>query len=202
MKHRCPWCGEYIGNEKGISMLTSKCPFCCNKYKSYRKSIRYLIPFSICLIALVVLFNLGLPVYSYYFIGLMGINEIILRLCPYIKDSDHYVIQKRQYAKISLYSKEVTHIKFPKLRLVENQIFTICFINENNTPISHMICVSTESIHWEKQNRRLACIFAFLPLGQLDKEYSTGTRFYLFYNNKKIGEGFLGEKLVGFNQYS
>lgn len=200
MTKRCPWCGEIINRKKSY-FNTNRCDNCGNNYKAYRKSIRYLVLFSISVILLIATFIMELPICSFAFLAVMGINELIISLCPYVKDSEHYIVQKRQYATISIYDKVISKIRFSRLLIVENQILTICFVSENNTPLSNMICVSLENIKWKQKSRNLTCVFAYLPLGKLDRVYSELTKFYIFFNNEKIGEGNLGKILSGFNSH-
>lgn len=202
MIKRCPWCGEDTkNNKKGSYIYGMKCNSCNNKFVVYRKNKKYILMLFVVVILIISSIIFDMPYFSYFSIIALFVNELILSICPYVKESDHYVIQKRQYARINLYNKEISHISFPKLEIVENQIFTVCFVDINERPISQMICVSTESVRWEKVSGKFKCVLAYLPLGKLDKEYTEETKFYLFYNNKKIGEGFLGKMLEGFNNY-
>lgn len=194
---RCPWCGmEFKPQSYNV-----KCIYCKNKIKPYYNIYCMILMVLISILAATTMFAyrniivfLVLLASSYVF------KNIILLHVPYKIDSDKYVYKKRQEANIELYQKSINNA-IKHIIISENRIFTICFISKDNVPISHMICVATESIHWNKEQKGLKCIFAYLPLGKLDKEYTEETKFYLFYNNKKIGEGFLGKMLEGFNNY-
>jgi len=77
--------------------------------------------------------------------------------------------------------------------MVKNkEIFPICFVDECDKPISPMICVSVEEIKWDKRNCN--CTIYFLKYGNADREYENGTKFYVFYDEQRIGSGILGEK--------
>ena len=200
--YRCPWCGESTkSNKKGSYIYGMKCNSCNNKFVVYRKNIKYILLLFAVVLLIILSIIFDMPYFSFFSIAALFVNELILSICPYVKESEHHVIQKRQYAKINLYNKAISHISFPKLEIVENQIFTLCFVDENDTPISHMICAAAESIKWYKKQRKCKCILAFLPLGKLDEPYPADTKFYIFYNDKKIGEGITGKILESMNEY-
>ncbi len=200
MIKRCPWCGEDArNNSRGFAVYGKKCMSCGNEFISYRKN-----PLYIFLSVLTILFFIVYFILDAYFVNLpdlvflpfisLGLAELLLTICPYIKQTNHYVNQKRQVAAISFYPE---FHKQARLFVTENQIFTLCFVGENDIPISKMICAATESVKYKKNECK--CILAFLPLGNLDKIYSTGTKFYFYFNNKVVGSGILGEELKGFN---
>ena len=195
MKHRCPWCGEEVQNINGIFFIYGrKCEKCSNHYKAYTKTLIYFISAVIILVVLGFCFFIDTVYYAFY--NLWGIIDLLLvnfalSLCPYEKETNNYVIQRRFKAEIEFFNSKCEKLKFPKLTVIQNQIFSICFV-ENEVPISHMICAATENVKWNKQDCN--CILAFLPLGKLDKIYLQDTEFYVFFNGKKVGKG----KLVKF----
>lgn len=208
--YRCPWCGE---NTKSAPTYYSryryseKCRYCGNRYITDRRHISFLIYFLTMIIISIFICKIRLYDDKNEFFSLvivvLGLLIILFtdNNCLFIVDSNKYVHQKRQFAELTIYNYKLSHIRFYKFNIVENQIFTFCFVDENDTPISHMICAATESIKWYKKQSKCKCILAFLPLGKLEDPYPADTKFYIFYNDKKIGEGITGKVLEGMNEY-
>ena len=200
--HRCPWCGEDTKNNKrGTYTYGMTCNSCNNKFVAYRKNIVYILLLFAIVLFVILSIIFDMPYFTIYTLLSLLINEWILSICPYVKESNKFVPQKRQFAELTIYNKEISHLYFYKYIIIENQIFTLCFVDKNDNPISHMICASSESIKWYKNQRKCKSILAFLPLGKLEEPYPADTKFYIFYNDKKIGEGITGKVLEGMNEY-
>ncbi len=197
MKHRCPWCGEYVKSPGDRYFKVKKCPYCNNKYTNYTKSFVntvFINPYLAVVISISFLAIFGLISMVPYFVimGVLLVVGFFLPSMPFEKESNDYVDELQNKAEIIFYSAAESGLKYIRIIVKNKEVFPICFVDENNKPLSPMIYVSTEDIKW--QERECNCTMNFLQYGNIDKEYRPGTRFYIFYNNKKIGEGTLGEK--------
>ncbi len=187
MKHRCPWCGEQVPNGNSIFFVYGKkCEHCENYYKAYRKTPVYIVFTFVSIVIFGFCEINDIDFGTIITIIIYLIVNLALTLCPYEKETNKYVIQRRFKAEIDFYNCNCQAMKFPKLTVIENQIFSICFV-KNEVPISHMICAATENVKWNK--KACNCILAFLPLGKLEKIYPAETEFYIFVDGKKVGKG-------------
>ena len=66
----------------------------------------------------------------------------------------------------------------------------ICFVDDNEVPISHMLCVSTEDVKFISQKMFESNMF-FIPMMTNNAEFSKGTKFYVFDEKDKIAYGVL-----------
>lgn len=197
MKHRCPWCGENTENNcHGTYIYGMTCNSCNNKFVAYRKTPVYLFFLFIVILFIVIAIVFDLPFMAGGSVITLGMISLVLSKCPYVKETQHYVMQTRQICTFDIYGRKETKMFLPKINLCENQIVTLCFVDKNNLPISKMVAAALESVHIKKNHIR--CILAFLPLSNLDKVYPEGTRFYIFYNERKIGKGCVEEEAKGF----
>ena len=182
-KYRCPWCGNKLPD----FLDKNTCPECNHKIKIFSHSKAY--------IAILILFILSLVILLYLklFLSFLIAFEIETLLLiavyklsiPYrVNDGTHILKQKTQ---IHIYNNKQSDILIPQFVFRKNRIFTICFVNDAGTPISQMICVFLEDI--KINNRDIDLSLAYLPYGKLDKEYPSGTKFYIFLRETKIGEG-------------
>ena len=202
--HRCPWCGadRCFGTAVPFTRYYYiKCSKCGQTYVPDRRHFSFFVYLLLILIVMFSFSIMNMPMICITIISSLVVIFFVGDNCPYIKESNKFVTQKRQFAELNIYAREISHIYFHKYNIVENQIFTLCFIDENDPPISHMICAATESIKWYKKQSKCKCILAFLPLGKLEEPYPADTKFYMFYNDKKIGEGITGKVLEGMNEY-
>lgn len=182
-KYRCPWCGNKLPD----FLNKNTCPECNHKIKIFSHSKSYIALLILFILALVILLylKLFLPFVITFEIGTLLLIAVYKLSIPYrVNDGTHILKQK---AQIQLYSNKQSDILISNFVIVGNKIFTICFVNDAGTPISQMICVFLEDI--KINNRDIDLTLAYLPYGKLDKEYPSGTKFYIFLKETKIGEG-------------
>jgi len=183
VKNRCPWCGNKLPNY----LDRNTCPECNNKIKIFSHTKTYmglLIVFILALLTLLIS-NIFLPCLITFEIGTILLVAIYKLSIPYRVDDGTSIF--KQKAKINIYPNKISDILFPRLAIRKNRIFTLCFVGDDDTPISQMICVFLENI--KINDRNVDFTILFLPFGKLDTHFSSGTKFYIFLRETKIGEG-------------
>lgn len=98
-------------------------------------------------------------------------------------ETQHFIPQKKSKAKFEL----LHDISFLKRHILfsENQMFTICFVNSENIPISHMLCISIEDVKFNSSKLFNAGI-KFIPISDHNVDFHKDDKFYMFYNSEKI----------------
>ena len=103
-------------------------------------------------------------------------------------ESKHFVPRRKAAISVTL----LREYSFFKKRYIfsENRIFVICIVDDNEVPISHMLCVSTEDVKFISQKMFESNMF-FIPMMTNNAEFSKGTKFYVFDEKDKIAYGVL-----------
>lgn len=180
MKKRCPWCGEELDIHPGRKYYCHKCN---NESRACLYGWVYLVGAVLVFISFIALhryfklsFALGMMIW-YGFIGLVLPLEI---------DSKKYVPRKEAQVSVKL----LREYNFIKRRYIfsENQMFVICFFDENETPVSHMLCVSLEDVKFGSAKEFTSSI-KFVPLSDNNVDFAKGTMFYIFDGKEKIAVG-------------
>ena len=104
---------------------------------------------------------------------------------PLRRSSQKYVPVKTANASFKLKSNDLFFSK--RLRFVEDSVFYICFKDENEKPISHMLAVSIDDI--KISNQQITCVFSFMPECEYDTDYSADDLFNLYDDDRLIAEG-------------
>lgn len=181
MKKKCPWCGSAMTIHFGV-FGEYKCDKCNKNSVIKRDGWSYWLP-ALALVGITIAFGLIYTMSSLiiiYAIGLLSSNY-----APLIRSDYKYVPVKAAEASFKL--KEKHSLLFKKLTFLEDSIFYICFKDENDKPISHMLAVSIDDIHF--QNESIDCNFSFMPECKYNTDYHANTIFNIYDNGKLIGEG-------------
>lgn len=203
LQHRCPWCGEKISFFYNIVRFFSKnegkCPFCGNlvhinithfkKQFLFMGIIYLLIASPLALASRIFYRNLQpsagrISIYSAFI--LMLILLLLYFRIPLIRQEKFN--KKCTNVKLN-WHKQKQGILFPRLSVLNGEIFPACFLNSEGKPISTPVCVVLENLKWEK-GRRCRCTIKVV-LDEVPEEglFCRGNRFYLYHNRKKIAEG-------------
>ncbi|WP_044976124.1 hypothetical protein [Ruminococcus sp. HUN007] len=195
-KHKCPWCGNDVFMLSTYSSTKKKCDCCGHNYtycddskacKAQKLSVglmilcMFVVPFNF--LPFIVVFFLSFYVSCYLFI-------------PYerMDDTDKFMI-KKYVSIITMY--DIIKIN-PRKILSYYNIVPICFIKDNDIPISNDICILIESSKKIGPNE-YECIFSFLPLSSVKFDIKEpNTKFIVFDNHEKVGEGIVKGEKEGF----
>lgn len=181
-KHRCPWCGNKLPD----FLNENTCPKCKHTVKIFSHTKTYIgliIGFSIIFFVLFIL-ELFLPCCIFFEMGIILLVAIYKLSIPYRIDDGTKI--SKQKAMIHIYPNKQSDILFPRLIIRKNKIFTLCFVRDDNTPISQIICVFLEDI--KIHHRDLDLTLSYLPFGKLDNKYCSDSKFYIFLRENKIGK--------------
>ena len=195
MIRRCPWCGHEIDELKLLNQMLKKCSHCDHQYieidSEFGEEHRlHNIRMALLALSLVSAFLL---VYSPLFIFLSQTLMIAFSLIKSMqtnhrRDNDKDIFTYKKYtADITFTEKLSTRQK--KKYLSTCNVIPVCFVNAENIPVSHTICIYIENAAVISENK-YECTFSFLPLSEVKFAISeTGIRFYLFDDKLKIAEG-------------
>lgn len=182
MKKRCPWCGEIVP-EKFFPFAGYVCPSCGNRSKLHLFGGVYLFLFSIGILLLIALDHFFSIKSVWLIVILFAFTALTL---PLETDSRHFVPQKKSKAEFTLLHDMFVLKK--KIVFSEKRIFPICFVDDNDVPISHMICCSFEDTKFSEKNRATASV-KFVPLSDHKVDFPSGTKFFLFIEETRAAEG-------------
>lgn len=182
---RCPWCGEINNN----IFRFARCRECNKKYYySYYTTSFLLIELPIlfltAIIFVLLLEHLILSILTF----VIGFAFLYLSPThPLLKRSNNkqeLIKQTSFKANISFYKELNYRVKINSIFL-KDRIYPICFVNDDDEPISQTVCVCVENYNRKAKTAELS----FLPLGnKLDRDICD-LKFYIFDIGKKIGEG-------------
>lgn len=194
--HRCPWCGELGKYPERHARHTNpvRCRHCDNEYSIYQiNSIFFLFeftpPFILCWalherfhpVIIVLIFAFWVCILKYY------PEKPLRRECDgnsYRKK--HPVEYSKDFkAKIRFHKNKMCFYQKMYCLFPKKHIYPICFIDENNTPVSSTVCVLFEKYNRFKKKGTLS----YLPLGEKFENVEKGMKFYIFDDKKIIGEG-------------
>lgn len=208
IEKRCPWCGE-IYNYSGFSSPRSKIVICekCKKYGCHSLGRLRLISIFFNIVALICLFSMFILykkidlkiiiffcIYSYTHSSALSClySEPYERysLGKWNKNLYSYPFPKVALANITWESFRITNISWLKWKVVEKTILPVCFIDDENMPISLTYCIVVESSKVLKKNHS-QLEFHFLLEEAPEELLEAGKRFYIFNERIKIGEGII-----------
>lgn len=154
---RCPWCGEILKDlepEKHSRSLRMICSFCHKESKYYQTSIESLITiFTGLLIGVLV-------------VGTKGFGELrytlLLLAAPYFiyhlmhsKSLPFHRYPRKQYperflGRVSIfwYPTEKGGIGSAYIRMINNMILPVCFVDEKGNPVSQTVCIRLKKRFW------------------------------------------------------
>lgn len=179
LNKRCPWCGEII---KGRFFQRGRyhCPSCGNYSKIYRYGWVYGLG-AVVGLGFLVLMKYVFPIYNVFLFW--TVYSVICIALPLEMDTKHFVPRKKGDARFTLI-KDFSLFK-RKILFSEKQLFPICFVDANDKPISHTLCISVEDVKFLSSGSFDANI-KFIPISDFNADFHRGEKFYLFYNSEKI----------------
>ncbi len=184
MTKRCPWCGENIESNGFNSMLEYRCK-CCGKKSVVKRSLMiYVIPASF---AFVLILLTRSPYSAISLLPLVASTYFGSILAPLERVTKKFVPVKT--AECSAELSEKWNIIKKRTTLFEDKILFICFINDEEQPISHSYAVSIDELSFGKES--FAFRISFMPKSKGITDFPAGTGFLLFEENNKIAKGTL-----------
>ncbi len=176
---RCPWCGEII---KGRFFQRGHyhCPNCGNYSRIYRSGWIYGLG-AIVGFAFIIFLKYVLAIYSVLIFW--TIYSIICVVLPLEMETKHFIPRKKSDARFTLI-KDFSLVK-RKLLFSEKQLFPICFVDINDKPISHTLCISVEDVKFISSESFDANI-KFIPISNFNVDFHKGDKFYLFHDSERI----------------
>lgn len=183
MTRRCPWCGEKLEVSFG-TFGEYKCKACDKKSIIKRDGWSYWLPAIVSFIVIISIQSLySVSVLAIiYFAGLFDSSIAPLERIP-----QKFVPVKKSEAEVT-FIKPFSFIK-KRSTFTDEAIFTICFVDENDIPISHTIAVSIEYISFTEKG--FDCKISFMPECKFNVDFKAGSRFYMFNEKEKIAQGTL-----------
>lgn len=188
MIKKCPWCGNDIPVNMGTFGEYS-CEHCKKKSYVKRDGWSYWLPALVSLIFFLALRSI-FAVPSLILIYLAGLFNSYY--APLKRSFQKYVPVKSAAATFEL--KEKTSFFSKKLKLVEDSVFFICFKDENNKPISHMLAISIDDIKISKQ--KITCTLNFMPECEFNTYFFADTLFNLYDDKALIAEGCITSDVI------
>lgn len=190
-ERRCPWCGEVVDNIRNDMERyhTKECACCGKKYSFYYKNNIFLFSDIIFVLLIIgIAFTMIKKWFPIILCLIFVIVEILLQsMNPYeMYDDEGIPIMKRYKAIFNFNSENFSAVELLKIRLflMEKSIIPICFADETDNPLSHVICISVESAR-KISKTKYECIFSFLPLSPFSYDASKTRDFYLFDGDRK-----------------
>ena len=199
---RCPWCGEEYDTELCDTAKTDDTILFCDKCAKYGKQnykwkMRILIVVWLCFLVFATSHNKA-PVGFYYMIAVvlptMVIHMIIAALYKNTPVYRYHMEYKNIFhnefllchANIEWYSLHKGGIGFPKFRIWNGMTFPVCFVDDNDIPVSQVGVVrfvKRYGLFWK--GAELLLITDFIK----EDEVKEGQKFYIFSARERIGEG-------------
>lgn len=195
LKHRCPWCGEVVEDIRSKKYNIKECGGCGHEYTYHNDGALSKISDFLGIFWIVIA---ALSMSNILIAIIYGILFVLAKLfiCKNITyerydDSDIKYDIKKHKAKFTFDQNNVSSWDYIKTRifLSEKSIVPICFADENNYPLSHVICICMEGTRIISKTK-YECIFSFLPQSDVSYDVSKTRDFYLFDGNRKrVGKG-------------
>lgn len=154
---RCPWCGEILKDlepEKHSRALRMICSFCHKESKYYQTSIESLITiFTGILIGVLIVrtkgfgelrYTLLLLAAPYFIYHLMHSKSLPFHRYPRRKYPERFLGR----ASIFWYPTEKGGIGSAHIRMINNMILPVCFVDEKGNPVSQTVCIRLKKRFW------------------------------------------------------
>ena len=206
---RCPWCG-YVFNEANVipqNKYEKYAALCenCRKWScsSFWKGELFVIYVSCLLLFFILMFEKELWTIKYAipsavmpFLLYLILNATKIPLFRYIQsDTIFGKYTSSAYlgrASVRWYRVKEGGIGFPYLRLINNMIFPVCFVNAEGVPVSQTVCVRLQKrflYFWRNAGVRL--ITEELWKADVDGKvpWEKAEKFLIFNCGEVIGEG-------------
>lgn len=200
---RCPWCGEVLKfSQNYIEKKSEKfdmCAYCKNYIRLYRYSSEQFIGVFMFGILSYFVYQLSagwmimlLSLLSLLFLFYASSMTYIRGLNPNgygIEPPEEEILGR---ADIRWYSANEGGIGFPYLRITNNTIFPVCFVDANGVPVSQTICVRLQKRFVYFWRRTRVCLINE-DIWKKDSEgkfpWEKSEKFLIFNRGQKIGEG-------------
>ena len=109
----------------------------------------------------------------------------------YIKEEIVFAQKPSAQVNIAWYPHKQGGLVAPRLRMMKGEIFPVCFMDSEHTPISAALCIVLESIKWEDSHHCSCSIRLVLDPISEEKYFIRGNTFYLYHDYQKLAEGFI-----------
>ena len=203
MGYRCPWCGD-----DNIDVTERKIwPYM--KFKVKCENCHHESRFNLVRPATIILGMYGLARFlygwfygkpeelrHYYFFGVLPLVLYLLFIATHIPLNRIGKTKEKKLGKsmVRWYPVEKGGIKLAKIRIIDNMIFPVCFLDGKGTPVSQTLCVRLHKrwcLFWKKAQVKLIND----NLWKVDRDGKTpwekAEKFVIFNKGKIIGEGIL-----------
>lgn len=211
LQHRCPWCGEIVPFKNTFANAFRKykepniCPSCQKGFKSYHKLLGLALAIAIVPAISVFVSSVALSIknggFSARFLPalislllFLGIIILLLRL-PLKRDVKEggFPLDSKSAAKVTIFweKKKQGGLRLPRLQVLNGEIFPVCFLDKDGTPISPALCAVLKKLHWSSSLRCACKISLILDNIPDDKLFISGNQFYLYHNYQKIAKGII-----------
>ena len=208
LKHRCPWCGEYIPFHfpvcynnfwRYIDPMT--CPKCKKPHISYGDNTCLFISLAALAIVFIAAYFIKMfqSIILHWLLGIIAFIMLVVIVYelfqePYFRITDKKdtpaILSKCTVKVILSWEKRKKEgLWLPRFQVLDGEIFPACFMDKDGTPISTALCVILEKIRWTNSHR-CTCNISFVLDDIPEKTFfQKENRFYLYHNYRKIAEG-------------
>lgn len=219
LKHRCPWCGEWLpGYELHLDLISKlvelkdppSCHNCKNVYMLHGISKQHFLKVEIKVIIFGVLLAVAVCFWTsikkdinmlwglFLIMGILFvISEIILfKQVPFErlynrKDNSIFSFLRKQKVSVNIQwiSKKSSGLWRPQLQVQDGEIFPAYFKDTEGNLISSGLCVVLEEIKWTGK-RQCNCEISFVRDDiSAERYFQKGNHLYLYYYDRQIAEG-------------
>ena len=202
IEERCPWCGEVYSKSEKKYLLGSSHLFYCEKCeRTGSRKIPFRTTFMIIIASLLRVFLDEFGIESRIFIS--AVYWIVVLAGIYLSVNTPYYRYTRLEegkpprekslceAAIHWYSAKKSGLYFPRIRIISGMTFPVCFVDDNDTPVSQVGVVrfvKRYGLFWK--GAELLMITDFIK----ENEVKKGQKFYIFNARERIGEGIVTYK--------
>ncbi len=197
----CPWCGcetlEFV--DERTYRWKKQCKKCKKKSKFDLVRPATVILALVGLISVLYCWFWGNPgeLRHYYFFG-------VLPLVLYVScNASHYPMRRIQTrprqkersigrANIRWYSAKEGGVGLAKLRIIDNMIFPVCFLDETGKPVSQTVCVRLHkrgSLFWRKAKVKIISEDLWKADSEGKTPWEKAEKFVIFNDKEIVGEG-------------
>ena len=200
---RCPWCGNILRLSSQYSDKVNKSFVICNWCKKEVKPNKIFLEYFFGVITLVVASYFVCKIWSSWSIllvlVLVALFAIFTNRITYVRSMKYENWGDEEIkemflgkADICWYSGREGGIGLPRLRIRNNMIFPVCFVNAEGVPVSQTVCVRLQKrflYFWRNASVKLITEDLWKADAEGRKPWEKARMFWIFNRGEKIGEG-------------
>lgn len=210
-RRRCPWCGNiyYESDETCADREMQLCESCGRKVRSQFnfKNNEYTLIILSCFVIDIVLSIVQIVLETLFPVTEMFHIRAIRRLIS-LSPLLYFWTNREQFpvwrahevweekeigrANIRWYSVKEGGVGLAKLRIIDNMIFPVCFLDATGKPVSQTVCVRLHkrgSLFWRKAKVKIISEDLWKADSEGKTPWEKAEKFVIFNNKEIVGEG-------------